>query len=1236
VPQIPSNATLSEQFTKVARSKIPAAKAVTWDASQPLEPSLLVPVALQALVVPQGQNVEHALIGSVLVEGRKHGKDAPDGSPPPFTDAPSGREPGVYLRIALPDGLTRGRAEPGGSLELPSLPDRWLVMRVESAASRKRRMRAWVIQSDHRVVEPLQQFKEGQTKPGQAYIPPEDLTVAIGGDLAWSTIFDSAENRFAIHDDLGQGPKPAGPLTYVVLGWYSKPELDPLHLEASDLSFDERLAELGWTVDEARLEAARADAARERQEAVESFELEARPLAVASVSTEVAIEGGEIEVPSTDVPATLLAEAEQVENKVEPWRPKRTLFEGVCYGISPDGVAREDARPDPEDLTVALGGTSAEALARVAALSLAGDEAAAERLQTGFAYDLADAFDRLDGVPRLEEELHIRGFRSTPTEVVEEQIRTGDPLSEAPGAEEEEATQAGPEEEEEERDGDRERKRPKLDFETRREAEVLDRFARKTRPETFDRPPDPPRTEARPRSGPRRFQPVDPAIVVKGAGRTLLHGYDGELEPDERLACRLTGDPISGYAGLLQGANLLENRIEHGGVPREAQQILDEAVLEDPFTLEDTAALAAELNPSQPAEAVKQRLRGERQLMLRSQKFHSDAPRLTAASIKDGVERSPLGVTMASHPWEPRVLEWKLTVETDGDLARWELGELDLRPRDGEDAKGSESRTIAGRTLLTASAGAALADRVSRFLDEEDRLDRVGRGNVEEGTEDLLRRTATGAQFFDLLGGALDGLREQLLGFDTNLGDFVKDGAEPAPPPPSRAPQLLRGGVATLTRLRIVDAFGRTLELSQAELDKIVLSETLRMPFTAPTVTGTPLFLPPRLLPLSRLKFRFLDAGDDSAEASIDQQSGGRSPIAGFLHPDFVDGSLEFFDAAGAALGQLRHEALSGGVVWESAPGTAPEFGAAPAATIPNPHLAAVATAMVQRDSAERAAGVERSESTLSALLRVTDTTLWSADQTGHAGNEHTAQLVGRPMAVVRAELRLDVERDLDEFGESYPSRAAREDAYADLVSRAFDVRLGALTRFDDGLLGYFVGDDYQRFHPVHPKILEEALPSGPQAGYLAAPGDATGGDPLASQPIDQPWVVADPTVPVRDGERVRLTLLMDPSLAVHATTGILPRKSIALERDWTAEPLSRLAPSFRIGPVLVDPAEVRMPLAFGLPQEQLWSRRADAYSWRDDPILAATKEAALPEASATAQEGFVRARPPGEEEEET
>ena len=1215
MPPVPSDPTLGERFSKVARAEVSAATAASWDSSLARDPALLVPVALQALVVPRGGQVEHALVGSVIPEGKGKSEDAPDASPRPFSDG-TARAPGVYLRIALPDGLMHGTVAEGGELELPRLPDRWAVLRLDSGAANKRRLHARVMQSDHRVVDDLPQFREGRHKPGQAYIPPELLTAAVGGDLAWTTVFDSAQNRFSLFDDLGGRPVTA-PLTYVVVGWYSRPHCDPLHPSSSQPAFDELLRELGWIVDEARLEAARAEAVRLAQAAADTLALDSHPLTVAGVDTAVAVGDERVDVPATDVPTTILEGAGQVDSKVEPWRPQRTIFHGALFGVFPDGGTGGDPRPAAQDVRVAIGGTASESLARMVAGALGDDESAAERLQTAFGYDLTDTFDKLDGVPRLEEELHLRGFHADAGDRREETVRAGDPLTEAPGS--------APRVDEPAEGGGRGHAKTRLEFTQRRYDGVLDTFARQTRPESFDPPPDPPRTEVRVRSGPRRYHPVDPAIVVRGLGRTLLHGYDGEFEPDERLACRLSGDPISGFAGLIQGAHLLENRIEHGGLPREVEQLLHEAVLEDPLTTDQTAAVAASLSASQNADAVRRRIRGERQLMLRSQLFHSDAPRLTAASIKDGVEPSPVAVGIWSRPWEPRFLEWRLALAVDGDMSRWELGEIDLAPRAGSDAAGTLTLEVAGRTLLTSTGAKALAERVNRFLEDEDRLDAAGMGNVEEGTEDLLRRLCTGAQFYDLLGGALDGLREHLLGFDTNLGDFVAFGTEPSLPPPTGAPQLVRGGIAKVAELRVVDAFGRVLDLDPGS---VLPSETLRPPGADPGAVGQELFLAPRVLPLAKLDFRFLDADDDGAEATIDQGEGGRSPVAGFVHPDLVDGALEFFDTSGAALGQLRHEWLGGGVTWESAPGTPAEFGAPPSASIPNSHLGSLATALVERDAADRAAGTQRSESPLSALLRIVDTTLWTADQIGHVGNEHTALLVGRPIAVVRAELRLEVESDLDEYGASYPGRAARESAYAELARTAFDVRLGALTRMEDGLLGYFVGDDYQAFHPVHASVLDQALPSGPRSGFLAAPGDASGQQPLAPEPIEQPWVETDPTVTVRPGERVLLTMLMDPSLAVHATSGILPRKSIALMRDWTADPLSRLAPSFRMGPVLVDPAEVSMPLAFGLPTEQLWSRRADAYNWRDDPILAATTDAGLPEASPVAQEGYIRAKP--------
>ena len=194
------------------------------------------------------------------------------------------------------------------------------------------------------------------------------------------------------------------------------------------------------------------------------------------------------------------------------------------------------------------------------------------------------------------------------------------------------------------------------------------------------------------------------------------------------------------------------------------------------------------------------------------------------------------------------------------------------------------------------------------------------------------------------------------------------------------------------------------------------------------------------------------------------------------------------------------------------------------------------------------------------------------------------------------------------------------------MADRAFDVRLGALTHLDDGLLGYFVDDDYSRIYPVHASVLTQAIASGPHQGYLGPVGEVGAFDASGQvQPINSSYLVPDPTVTVRPGQTVRLTLLMDPGHAVHVSSGLLPRKSVGLLRDWTSEALTRLAPSFRIGPVLVDPQTIRLPEPSALGANQRWTRRDGPVSWRDDPILASTQDALLPDDAAEVQEGYVR-----------
>ena len=73
---------------------------------------------------------------------------------------------------------------------------------------------------------------------------------------------------------------------------------------------------------------------------------------------------------------------------------------------------------------------------------------------------------------------------------------------------------------------------------------------------------------------------------------------------------------------------------------------------------------------------------------------------------------------------------------------------------------------------------------------------------------------------------------------------------------------------------------------------------------------------------------------------------------------------------------------------------------------------------------------------------------------------------------------------------------------------------------------------------------------------------------------------------------------------------------------------LAVIAPSARIGPVLLDPKQVRLPKISAFGKEQLWTRRSTPATWKDDPILAATQTALLPDLPHQVEEGYIRIAP--------
>jgi hypothetical protein len=766
----------------------------------------------------------------------------------------------------------------------------------------------------------------------------------------------------------------------------------------------------------------------------------------------------------------------------------------------------------------------------------------------------------------------------------------------------------------------------------------------------FDARPNavPPTPDATVREVPRpapRFQYPSAAVVAVAGGGRQLSAVERE-EANGVLMCRLSNQVTNGLAGVLSAKDLLTT-IGSGAVPPEALDLAREALAEDPYLTAWRTRRASPpgINPA----LINSRFVAEAAVSYSY--YAADNTRLTnivntpvttapdrqravegllRLSLSDGVWSHPEGVTMWNQPWRPLFCDWEVTLEL-GPLLGWDLGATDNDPTTDPDAPPvttPDTVTYTGRSPLVNGVARTLAAGIGLWLTQE--RQRSGDALADPNTEAALAALQQDLAELDLLSLALDGVREQLLGFAYDRGLLHKDDDQAADgtrrPTVDELPRLLAAGHVQLTSARLVDAFGRTLDLPASA----ALVPT-RVADGAPATMRAR----PRITAPCRWRFDLVDAttsAPDAALACVDQSDVTKqvNPVAGFLLPDHMDEALEVFATDGTPLGQLFHDPFSDAVSWEIAPGrvdVGPGAGPTDDPDVTRHRVGWIAAGLVAADATARQGRPDRpeTESALSAMLRAIDTTLWNVDPFGTLGNEHIAGLVGRPIAVVAARLALDVQRDVDAVVYAAPElQAGRVAAYDALAALDITVRLGELTRADDSLLGYFVEDDYLHFHVVDRVVVANALPSGRLLGVLALDGSS----PVTPVPIDHPYVDPAGVLHIHPGQTVRITLLMHPGGSVNLTSGILPRTAHALARDWVQPGLAKLAPSLRTGPLLIDPDKVRLPKVASFPAEQLFTRRDTPSSWRDDPILAATQAALLADTPPEVQEGWVRIDP--------
>ncbi len=990
---------------------------------------------------------------------------------------------GIHLHWALPDGLTRGGG-PGAELDFPAAPNRWLVTRIAISGGTPA-TRSWLIESDALAADPPPPGASSVTLPvrpspqlphGFGYLgrthdlsagPPAQsaaggpaiadaagtpLNAVCNGEAGFAAYYPSCRGVFGFWDTMDDLSPPASEpaqLAYSVIGWYDNPaQDDPVQPGATPAQLE---AARGWT-----------------------FTPAAAP-------------------------------------------PSRSVYSGVLQGIgwSPH-IAYVHGQPvqQPLPAKAAIGNTSAEALA---AYFRAGDQPGVplfETLLDAFQSGLAPVFTQpaAGGLTQLHERLHDQRFAGIAAGTVYSIVSSRD---QGPGPRQLiglPAQLAGDLDElnvlRQQADQcaahadwyrwqlfadwyrifmiDPARQNDAQAIAQRRYAgwaalaQKRDALAAAATGQ-YTKVNAQLRTGMRLRSGPavRFVQPSDPAVLITGAAAGFPERYGG----DGRFA--------GGFLRCRTGGQLLTT-VTAGNTTLTAASLTGVTA---PAGLPGPALLTALL----------------REACLLSTALLADlsgqaAPALQAA-LELALQGSPQGVyALGGQPPSPVGVNWWAPGQWLPVFACWTVQYLPLQPARPAGAPVSYPATIinanfrldqdAGGTLAYAPSGgpgSITIDPATAAFPQQ----YTGSGNLTPTPARTLTRllqdypdthtdATLSAVLTELTSGngflvaPLNGLADALtmhqrgvqlqvqVPSTSKYADLTKLIAPIAgDAPKAGGPDVdgnfnpLRAGYLKLA-LTLVDVFGQKRDVQIPELTCASSMTAVAGGAPVPSVA----YLAPRIAQPARLAFHWLAADGSGTEEMTGNPA--ISPVCGWLLPNHADGSLAIYDQQGRPLGTLfpEHGGSSPAVGWQSAPGDARTIGQDLATVMAhqNPQLREVALAL---------GGPGATAQMFTAMWKVIDT----AGETIQPGplptDSDLAVLVGRPIALVQAAVRLELQGaamlDLS-------AHALGTDSDAGLTGVQFPVVLGDLADLSDGLIGYF-------------KQAAAARPGpGPEPGHPPAP----------------------------------------------------------------------------------------------------------------------------------------------------
>lgn len=639
--------------------------------------------------------------------------------------------------------------------------------------------------------------------------------------------------------------------------------------------------------------------------------------------------------------------------------------------------------------------------------------------------------------------------------------------------------------------------------------------------------------------GPRFWKPREPVVLITGdaAEPTIRHGFDGRLSDDGLLACTvLTSGSSSANAFIKSGTDTVTQKM-------------------------DALAPAA------------------------------------------GTEKIGFG-SQSKQPWHPLKLEWEVEVfplrnqsnhgRDDGQYGRDFITDSYQLPANktelvswfGKGGMLKGANMYSGSSILTPHAGKQLKDSIITYIKKQDFLetyyqersiaqDQQDIDHLGDQVTDVLSWFAgkytldtdekkakdpvyTALRAFKIikdlkslsqcLSGFNDALLmhlqtyqlkiDDLLAFDDYTGFTTKvrtkvDQYNIVAPQPLNDFNPIRTGAVELLRLRLVDTFGQTVPLN---VDGVKTAGTL------PILDSNRISLPPRFVQPAMLNFRWLSASHDTREMNAHPAT---TPVCGWVLANNLDNSLMVYDHNGKAIGYI-----DSGARWETPPGTALPY---TVDSIENPHLRKMVKYILARG-----------KTFLADFITTVDTALENIDPESFARHKDVAVLMGRPLALVRASVNLElmgrpaVHHGWDVFRRDIMTGGRDTNSFPNVD---IPIRVGEYKQLNDGLVGFWkeTADGYENDMFYASQSTDGT--SGNIKAYASAPANINRS--LVSPPLN-------------------LSMLVDPRGKVHATCGVLPAKAIDIPPDQYADALKNIEITFLSTPVLSG----RNGMELALPKE--------------------------------------------------